>query len=96
MNYSNKIKFKDIKIKYGLKESTEVKWSCTYSKLGLNFEQYKNMKQDIINMISNYKNSVIGIVMDKENCYKNRTDIKNHNDLYAFALNLLRPIFIMA
>ena len=39
-------KFKDIKIKYGLKESTEVKWSCTYSKLGLNFEQYKNMKQD--------------------------------------------------
>ena len=82
-------KFKDIKIKYGLKESTEVKWSCTYSKLGLNFEQYKNMKQDIINMISNYKNSVIGIVIDKENCYKNRTDIKNHNDLYAFALNLL-------
>lgn len=82
-------KFKDMKIKYGLKESTEVKWSCTYSKLGLNFEQYKNMKQDIINMISNYKNSVIGIVMDKENCYKNRTDIKNHNDLYAFALNLL-------
>lgn len=82
-------KFKDIKIKYGLKESIEVKWSCSYSKLGLNFEQYRNMKLEIIKMISNYKNSVIGIVMDKENCYKNRTDIKNHNDLYAFALNLL-------
>ncbi len=27
--------------------------------------------------------------MDKENCYRNRIDIKNHNDLYAFALNLL-------
>ncbi len=27
--------------------------------------------------------------MDKESCYKNRTDIKTHNDLYAFALNLL-------
>ena len=82
-------KFKDIKIKYDLKESTEVKWSCSYSKLGLTFEQYKNMKKDIIEMISGYKNSVIGIIMDKENCYRNRTDIKNHNDLYAFALNLL-------
>lgn len=82
-------KFKDIKIKYGLKESCEVKWSCSYSKLGLTFEQYKNMKQDIIRMIAEYENSVIGVVMDKENCYKNRTDIRNHNDLYAFALNLL-------
>ncbi|MCI9016354.1 MAG: DUF3800 domain-containing protein [Clostridia bacterium] len=82
-------KFKDIKIKYGLKEACEIKWSCSYSKLGLTFEEYKNMKQDIIKMISEYKNSVIGIIMDKENCYRNRTDIKNHNDLYAFALNLL-------
>lgn len=82
-------KFKDIKLKYGLNESVEIKWSCSYSKLGLTFEQYMNMKQDIIKMISNYNNSVIGIIMDKEYCYKNRTDIKNHNDLYAFALNLL-------
>ncbi|MCI9039002.1 MAG: DUF3800 domain-containing protein [Clostridia bacterium] len=82
-------KFRDIKIKYGLKESCEVKWSCSYSKLGLNFEQYRNMKQDIIEMIAQYKNSVIGIIMDKESCYKNRKDIRNHNDLYAFALNIL-------
>lgn len=82
-------KFKDIRLKYGLKENTEVKWSCSYFKLGLNFEEYKNMKEDIINMMSKYQNSVIGIIMDKENCYKNRADIKNHNDLYAFALNLL-------
>lgn len=82
-------KFKDIKLKYGLNESDEIKWSCSYSKLGLTFEQYKNMKEDIIKMISDYPNSVIGIVMDKENCYKTRNDIKNHNDLYAFALNLL-------
>lgn len=81
--------FKDIKLKYGLNESTEVKWSCSYSKLGLNFEQYINLKTDIINMISNYKNSVIGIAMDKAYCYKNKKDIRNHNDLYAFALNLL-------
>ncbi len=82
-------KFKDIKIKYGLNEYTEIKWSCSYSKLGLNFEQYINMKKDIIEIISNYKNSVIGIIMDKEYCYKYRTEIKNHNDLYAFSLNLL-------
>ena len=81
--------FKDIKLKYGLNVLEEVKWSCSYSKLGLTFEQYKNMKIDILNMISNYKNSVIGIVMDKEYCYKTRNDIKNPNDLYAFALNLL-------
>ena len=82
-------KFKDIKIKYGIKDSTEVKWSSSYSKLGLNFEQYINMNTDIIKMISEYKNSVIGIVMDKESCYKNKKEINNHNDLYAFTLNLL-------
>lgn len=72
------VRFKDIKLKYGMNESDEIKWSCSYSKLGLNFEQYKNMKSDIVKMISNYKNSVIGIVMDKEYCYKNRSDITNH------------------
>lgn len=82
-------RFKDIKLKYGLKGSTEVKWSCSYSKLGLSYDEYKNMKYEIIEMISSYKNSVIGIVMDKKMCYQNRIDIKNHNDLHAFALNLL-------
>ena len=82
-------KFKDIKIKYGIDENKEIKWSCSYSKLGLNFENYKAMKEDIIKMISEYEKSVIGIVMDKESCYKNKRQIKNHNDLYAFALNLL-------
>ena len=60
-----------------------------FAKLGLNYEEYNLMKQDIIEMISAYNNSVIGIVMDKKNCYENRKDIKTHNDLYAFALNLL-------
>lgn len=87
--------FKDIKLKYGIKESTEVKWSSSYSKLGLNYEQYINMNTDIINMISQYRNSVIGIVMDKESCYKNHKAINNHNDLYAFALNLLMERFCM-
>ena len=81
---------RDIKIKYGLNPLHEIKWHTTYSKLKLSFEQYKNMKLEIIREISKYKNSVIGIVMDKENCYKNKSEyIKNHNDLYATALHLL-------
>ena len=40
-------------------------------------------------MISKYNNSIIGIIMDKLYCYKYRKDIRNHNDLYAFSLNLL-------
>ncbi|MCI8548955.1 MAG: DUF3800 domain-containing protein [Bacilli bacterium] len=80
---------RDIKIKYGLDKQHEIKWHTTYSKLGLNFEQYKNMKLEIISVISRYKNSVIGIVMDKESCYKNKDYIKSPNDLYAVALHLL-------
>ena len=81
---------RDIKIKYGLNPLHEIKWHSTYSKLKLSFEQYKNMKLEIIREISKCKNSVIGIVMDKENCYKNKSEyIKNHNDLYATALHLL-------
>ena len=81
---------RDIKIKYGLNPLHEIKWHTTYSKLKLSFQQYKNMKTEIVREISKYKNSVIGIVMDKENCYKNKSEyIKNHNDLYATALHLL-------
>lgn len=79
----------DVKIKYGLEKQHEIKWHTTYSKLGLNLEQYKNMKLDVINIISKYKGSVIGVVMDKESCYKNKEYIKNPNDLYAVALHLL-------
>ena len=85
-----KKRMRDIKIKYGLNPLHEIKWHTTYSKLKLSFVQYKNMKLEIIKEISKYKNSVIGIVMDKENCYKNKSEyIKNHNDLYATALHLL-------
>ena len=63
---------RDVKIKYGLEKQHEIKWHTTYSKLGLNFEQYKSMKLEIINIIAEYKNSVIGIVMDKERCYRNK------------------------
>ena len=83
-------RMKDIKIKYGLNPLHEVKWHTTYSKSKLSFEQYKNMKLEIIREISRYRHSVIGIVMDKENCYKNKSEyIKNHNDLYSTALHLL-------
>ena len=86
---------KDIKIKYGLSPSHEVKWHTTYSKLGLNFLQYKSMKTDIMSFISKYKSSVIGIVADKESCYKNKDYINTPNDLYAVALHLLMERYCM-
>lgn len=48
-----------------------------------------NMKKEIMGIVNNYKSSVIGIVMDKEYCYKSKDFIQNHNDLYAVALHLL-------
>ena len=88
-------KLRDIKLKYTLNPIHEVKWHTTYSKLGLNFEQYKNMKLEIINIISQYKNSVVGIVIDKEECYRQKEYIKNANDLYAVALHLLMERYCM-
>jgi len=40
-------------------------------------------------IVKKYKNSVVGIVMDKEYCYKNKDFIQNYNDLYTVALHLL-------
>lgn len=88
-------KLKEIKKKYTLNSNHEIKWHTTYSKIGLDFEQYKNMKLEIIRMISQYKNSVIGIVVDKESCYKNKDYIDNSNDLYAVALHLLMERYSM-
>lgn len=80
---------KDIKIKYGLPIMHEVKWHTNYSKCGLNYEQYDEMRIEITKIISGYKNSVIGIIMDKEECYKNKDYISTANDLYAVTLHLL-------
>ena len=81
-------KIRDIKIKYGLNPHHEIKWSMSYSKLGLSSEAFFNLRKDIIDVIATYPNSVIAIVMDKEACYK-KPYISNHNDLYANALHLL-------
>lgn len=86
---------KDIKIKYGLNQYHEIKWHTTYSKLGLNFKEYKKMKEEIIEFISKYKNSVIGIVADKKSCYKNKEYINTPNDLYSVALHLLMERYCM-
>ena len=82
-------KVKDIKIKYGLNPHHEIKWHTTYSKLGLTYEQNMNFKKEMLELISSYKNSTLGIVIDKEKNYKEKYFIKNHNDLYAVALHLL-------
>ena len=86
---------KDIKIKYGLQTEHEIKWHTNYSKYGMTFEQYDNMRTEVTKLISNYKNSVIGIVMDKESCYKNKDYITTPNDLYATALHLLMERYSM-
>ena len=77
---------KNIKLKYGLSTIHEIKWHTKYAQYGLNFEQYNKMRIEITQLISNYKNSVIGIVMDKKICYKNKGYIKTSNDLYATAM----------
>ncbi len=82
-------RMKDIKLKYGLNPYHEIKWNTKYKEIGIDFEGIMNMKKEIIRIVNNYKNSVVGIVMDKEYCYKNKKFIQNHNDLYAIALHLL-------
>ena len=82
-------KVKDVKMKYGLDPHHEIKWHTTYSKVGLTYEQNIELKNEMLGIISNYKNSTFGIVMDKEKCYKEKSFINNHNDLYAVALHLL-------
>lgn len=82
-------KMKDIKLKYGLNPYHEVKWNTRYKDIGINYEQIIDMKKEIMEIVKNYKNSVVGIVMDKEYCYRNKDFIQNHNDLYSVALHLL-------
>ncbi len=82
-------KMRDIKLKYGLNPYHEVKWNTRYKDIGIDFKQIMNMKKEIMGIVNNYKNSVIGIIMDKEYCYKSKEFIQNHNDLYAVALHLL-------
>lgn len=79
---------RDIKIRYGLKPTQEIKSSMSYSKLGLTYEKFHNLLADICSVICNYKNSIIAIVIDKKEAYK-RNYINNHNDLYAEAMYLL-------
>lgn len=84
-----------IKNKYNMDSNHEIKWHTNYSKDGLNYEQYDEMRKEITELISRYKNSVISVVMDKERCYKNKDYIDTPNDLYATALHLLMERYSM-
>jgi len=86
---------KSIKKRYNLSIEHEIKWHTTYSKYGLTYEQYEEMRKEIISFISNYKKSVVGIVVDKESCYKNKEFISTQEDLYAVALHLLMERYCM-
>lgn len=84
-----------IKLKYGLSKEIEAKWNSSYKALGMELDTYIKYRREILELISEYKNSVVGIAMNKEKCYKSNLNIKNQNDLYAFALNLLMERFCM-
>lgn len=83
------IALRDVKLKYGLNPYHEVKWNTRYKDIGLEYSQIMEMKKEIMQIVNKYKNSVVGIIMDKEYCYKNKEFVKTHNDLYALALHLL-------
>lgn len=82
-------RMRDIKIKYGLNPYHEIKWNTRYKELSLEYNQIMNIKKEIMNVVTKYKNSVIGIIMDKQYCYSKKDFVKTHNDLYALALHLL-------
>lgn len=86
---------KNIKIKYGLNPYHEIKWNTKYKEIAMEYSQIMNMKKEIMEIVKDYKSSVVGIIMDKEYCYKNKEFIKDHNDLYALALHLLMERFCM-
>lgn len=88
-------KLNQIKIKYNLSIETEAKWNSSYKSLGMTLDEYKKYKREVCEIISEYSNSVVGIVMNKEKCYKERKGIDDHNDLYAYSLNLLMERFCM-
>ncbi len=88
-------KLNQIKIKYNLSIETEAKWNSSYKSLGMTLDEYKKYKREVCEIISEYSNSVVGIVMNKEKCYKERKGINDHNDLYAYSLNLLMERFCM-
>ena len=88
-------KLNQVKIKYGLSKDIEAKWNSSYKALGMTLEEYQKYKSEICEIIAEYRNSVVGIVMDKQECYKNKKGIESHNDLYAYALNLLMERFCM-
>lgn len=86
---------KDIKIKYGLNPYHEIKWNTKYKEIAMEYVQIMNMKKEIMEIVKDYKDSIVGIIMDKEYCYKNKAFVKDHNDLYALALHLLMERFCM-
>lgn len=88
-------KLNQIKIKYNLSIETEAKWNSSYKSLGMTLDEYKKYKREVCEIISEYSNSVVGIVMNKEKCYKERKGVNDHNDLYAYSLNLLMERFCM-
>lgn len=56
-----------IKVSYDIKQ--EVKFSISYKKTGLDYEHFVNLKCDLSKYINHFENSVVGIIIDKQNFY---------------------------
>lgn len=59
-------KLNQVKIKYGLSKDIEAKWNSSYKALGMTLDKYKKYKIEVCEIIKEYRNSVVGIIMDKE------------------------------
>lgn len=55
-----------IKLKYGLSKEIEAKWNSSYKALGMELDTYIKYRREILELISEYKNSVVGIAMNKK------------------------------
>ena len=69
-------KIKKEKKKYCLKKEKEEKWNSSYKALGMKLDEYIKYKSEVCEIIAEYRNSVVGIIMNKEECYKNKKGIK--------------------
>lgn len=79
---------KSLKIQHNLPTDKEFKWNAKYSQFGIDKETYISYREGIVQLINEYKNSVIAAVIDKDEAYK-KNYINDHHDVYVQALHLI-------
>ncbi|MDO6355099.1 DUF3800 domain-containing protein [Caloramator sp. CAR-1] len=81
-------KLKLLKLQHNLPTDKEFKWNAKYSQFGIDKETYISYREGMVQLINEYKNSVIVAVIDKDEAYK-KNYINNHHDVYVQALHLI-------